>query len=565
MSELILTEQTASSITPSAGRVVLYAKTDGYVYFKDDAGLETRLNTQTTNTAANWTALNPVLAIGVFGVETDTGRFKIGDGITAWTSLAYWRYAAEHLTINTTGGITTLSIAQNRASSIAITGVLTSNAEIVVANTMSLFVAENLTYGTFTVTFKTAAGTGVSISQGNHAMLYADGVNVELPVTAGAGAGDVVGPASAVDGKVVLFNGTTGKLIKDSGVTLGTAASSATTDFAPSLGSNDNYVTDAEKTVIGNTSGTNTGDNAANSSTHYIGTTAVALNRASAAQALTGITSIDGNAATVTTNANLSGHVTSVGNTTSLGSFTVAQLNTAISDADVATGGGTATNTNTGDNTVATALTGTPSITVATVTTTGNIELGHASDTTLSRVSAGVAALEGSNLVTAASLAGGTLPASVTTLNASQGISTSGASYTISALAGAGFRLQNTATTANWNLTTVGTTFIIESPQAGTLSIGNNTSVTGNLSATGVYSTTTASASNVFVETDGTLKRSTSMLALKTDIENMEPAIALRLVELFRAVWYRSLCPAHNSQWFSFGGIAEEVADRKSV
>ena len=51
--------------------------------------------------------------------------------------------------------------------------------------------------------------------------------------------------------------------------------------------------------------------------------------------------------------------------------------------------------TNTGDNTVATALTGTPSITVATVTTTGAIELGNASDTTLSRSSAGVLAVEG--------------------------------------------------------------------------------------------------------------------------------------------------------------------------
>jgi hypothetical protein len=43
-----------------------------------------------------------------------------------------------------------------------------------------------------------------------------------------------------------------------------------------------------------------------------------------------------GSAATVTTNANLSGHITSVGNTTSLGSFTLAQLSTAVSDADVA-------------------------------------------------------------------------------------------------------------------------------------------------------------------------------------------------------------------------------------
>ena len=36
--------------------------------------------------------------------------------------------------------------------------------------------------------------------------------------------------------------------------------------------------------------------------------------------------------------------------TTALGSFTLSQLNTALSDADVATGGGTATGTNTGDN-----------------------------------------------------------------------------------------------------------------------------------------------------------------------------------------------------------------------
>jgi len=46
-------------------------------------------------------------------------------------------------------------------------------------------------------------------------------------------------------------------------------------------------------------------------------------------------TNISGNAATVTTNANLTGHVTSSGNATTLNSFTLAQLNTAISDANV--------------------------------------------------------------------------------------------------------------------------------------------------------------------------------------------------------------------------------------
>jgi hypothetical protein len=44
----------------------------------------------------------------------------------------------------------------------------------------------------------------------------------------GGGSGDVVGPASSVNNNAVLFDGTTGKLIKDSGVALGTAASKAT-------------------------------------------------------------------------------------------------------------------------------------------------------------------------------------------------------------------------------------------------------------------------------------------------------------------------------------------------
>lgn len=39
------------------------------------------------DTAANWTSTNPTLSAGEVGVETDTGKFKIGDGSTAWLSL----------------------------------------------------------------------------------------------------------------------------------------------------------------------------------------------------------------------------------------------------------------------------------------------------------------------------------------------------------------------------------------------------------------------------------------------------------------------------------------------
>lgn len=40
-------------------------------------------------TAAEWTAANPTLAAGEAGYETDTAKFKLGTGNTAWNSLAY--------------------------------------------------------------------------------------------------------------------------------------------------------------------------------------------------------------------------------------------------------------------------------------------------------------------------------------------------------------------------------------------------------------------------------------------------------------------------------------------
>lgn len=42
------------------------------------------------DTAANWSAVNPVLHSGELGVETDTGYAKLGDGSTAWATLRYW-------------------------------------------------------------------------------------------------------------------------------------------------------------------------------------------------------------------------------------------------------------------------------------------------------------------------------------------------------------------------------------------------------------------------------------------------------------------------------------------
>jgi hypothetical protein len=68
---------------------------------------------------------------------------------------------------------------------------------------------------------------------------------------------------------------------------------------------------------------------------------------------------VTGNAATVTTNANLTGHITSSGNAAVLGSFTVAQLSAAISNASIS-------GNNTGDQTTVSGSSGT-------VTSIGNL------------------------------------------------------------------------------------------------------------------------------------------------------------------------------------------------
>lgn len=40
-------------------------------------------------TAAAWTLANPILALREMGIETNTKKFKFGDGVTAWDSLGY--------------------------------------------------------------------------------------------------------------------------------------------------------------------------------------------------------------------------------------------------------------------------------------------------------------------------------------------------------------------------------------------------------------------------------------------------------------------------------------------
>lgn len=49
---------------------------------------------QRRGTAAEWTTANPVLAAGEIGYETDTGKFKFGDGVNTWDSIQHFADAS---------------------------------------------------------------------------------------------------------------------------------------------------------------------------------------------------------------------------------------------------------------------------------------------------------------------------------------------------------------------------------------------------------------------------------------------------------------------------------------
>jgi trimeric autotransporter adhesin len=80
---------------------------------KENIQMATRMQ-QRRGTAAQWTAANPVLAAGEIGFETDSGKFKMGDGVNTWSSLFYFADSADFDT-------TAINASINSAVSTAVT------------------------------------------------------------------------------------------------------------------------------------------------------------------------------------------------------------------------------------------------------------------------------------------------------------------------------------------------------------------------------------------------------------------------------------------------------------
>jgi hypothetical protein len=82
-------------------------------------------------------------------------------------------------------------------------GTLTTARNVVVPDDTKLYIVKNATSGGFSITVKTSAGTGVTISNGKTAIVYSDGTNVVEIVTAGDLASlDAVGTSQIDDNAI---------------------------------------------------------------------------------------------------------------------------------------------------------------------------------------------------------------------------------------------------------------------------------------------------------------------------------------------------------------------------
>jgi len=109
------------------------------------------------DTAANWTAEDPTLAEGEFGMETDTFQLKIGDGSTAWVGLPYVVDSANPFDqdLNTTDPVEFTGLTSN--------GLTYPTADGTAGQVIETDGAGNLSFSSIGGVSSLTAGTGISV------------------------------------------------------------------------------------------------------------------------------------------------------------------------------------------------------------------------------------------------------------------------------------------------------------------------------------------------------------------------------------------------------------------
>lgn len=122
-------------------------------------------------------------------LEPNEGCIVVTDGLTFYTLARTTSSASsgfDFLTVSVAGtGDYTIAGSQLNRIAYKLSGLLTGNRNFIVPATVQQYWINNQTSGAFTITVKTAAGSGVVVPQGQSAVLYCDGTSVVNAATAG--------------------------------------------------------------------------------------------------------------------------------------------------------------------------------------------------------------------------------------------------------------------------------------------------------------------------------------------------------------------------------------------
>ena len=138
-------------------------------------------------TAATWTSTDPTLSAGEWGYETDTGRAKIGDGLTAWTSLKYATLRYNDLITGSGVSITQLTDGNSQVTGLSFSTDLAAGSNITLSESG----------GTITINGE----AGITLSEGTGIHIVTAGANNEINVS-GLTHNNILDFDEAVDARV---------------------------------------------------------------------------------------------------------------------------------------------------------------------------------------------------------------------------------------------------------------------------------------------------------------------------------------------------------------------------
>ena len=178
----------------------------------------------------NWFAIirnngTGILTLTPSGIDTIDGNATqqlqlteslviVSNGSTGYNTYAYGRsnaFAYTQLVKSVTGAGATITLTSAEGSNTIqeYTGVLSQNTNVVLPSTVQLYSLQNVTTGAYTLTFKTAAigGTTITVNSGQTAFVICDGTNVFSTTSNTASSGTFTANVGSVTAPSINFAG----------------------------------------------------------------------------------------------------------------------------------------------------------------------------------------------------------------------------------------------------------------------------------------------------------------------------------------------------------------------